>query len=151
MRRNATFLMESEAILRLSVEISEAIDCDDAARAQRAQRELCQVRLFPFSGRFRLFPRRLEAFFKRFPSMFHVNFITFAWFQARFGLRNAELQLDKPSLACRHRIWEDCISASALLRLGERTSIRSRVNAVKKLGRWLRWPQAAKKEPLKPI
>ena len=37
------FSMDFEAILRLSVEISEAINCDDAARAQRAQRELCQA------------------------------------------------------------------------------------------------------------
>eukprot|EP00435_Cladocopium_sp_Y103_P010507 s2204_g2.t1 len=57
-----------------------------------------------------------------------------------------QIQLDKPSVACRHLIREDCISASALLRLGERVSIRARVHAVKKLGRWLRWPQAAKKD-----
>jgi len=57
-----------------------------------------------------------------------------------------QIQLDKPSVACRHRIREDCISASALLRLGERASIRARVSAVKKLSRWLRWPQAAKKD-----
>ncbi|CAK9017765.1 unnamed protein product [Durusdinium trenchii] len=56
-----------------------------------------------------------------------------------------QIQLEKPSLACRHRIRENCISASTLLRLGDRESIRVRVNAVKKLGRWLRWPQAAKK------
>lgn len=57
-----------------------------------------------------------------------------------------QIQLDKPSVACRHLIREDCISASALLRLGERVPIRARVHAVKKLGRWLRWPQAAKKD-----
>jgi len=57
-----------------------------------------------------------------------------------------KIHLDKPSVACRHLIREDCFSASAMLRLGDNVPIRARVFAVKKLSRWLRWPQATKKD-----
>jgi len=87
-----------EAILRLSNEISGAIESDDPVRAAKAQREMRRV------------------------------------------------QLEKPSAACRHLIHEDCRSATALLRLGDSVTMKSRIRSVRKLGRWLRWPQATKKD-----
>mmetsp|Transcript_100972 Transcript_100972/g.182205 ORF Transcript_100972/g.182205 Transcript_100972/m.182205 type:complete len:610 (+) Transcript_100972:87-1916(+) len=56
-----------------------------------------------------------------------------------------KVQLEKPSAACRHLIHEDCLAATALLRSGESVSLQARIRATKKLGRWLRWPNAAKK------
>mmetsp|Transcript_77552 Transcript_77552/g.136835 ORF Transcript_77552/g.136835 Transcript_77552/m.136835 type:complete len:621 (-) Transcript_77552:203-2065(-) len=87
-----------EAILRLSNEISEAIESDDPVRHAKAQREMRKV------------------------------------------------QLEKPSEACRHLIHEDCRAATAMLRLGDSATMKSRIRSVRKLGRWLRWPQAAKKD-----
>ncbi|CAJ1437623.1 unnamed protein product [Effrenium voratum] len=64
--------------------------------------------------------------------------------QAQRELR--KIQLDRPSVACRHLIHEDVTAAATLLYLGERASVRGRVNAVKKLSRWLRWPHATNKD-----
>lgn len=98
MKKRTSEETAEEAMLRLSQEINDALELDDAPRVAKAQREMMKV------------------------------------------------QLEKPAAACRHLIHEDCRSATALLRLGESVHVSSRLRAVKKLGRWLRWPQGANKE-----
>jgi len=80
-----------EAMMRLGVEITEALEKDDLVTAANAQQKL------------------------------------------------KEVQMDKPSGACGHLIREDCRAAIALLKLGESVEVDSRIKAVRKLGRWLRW------------
>lgn len=80
-----------ETMLRLNAEIEMALECNDVARATRAQHAL------------------------------------------------SNLQLSRPSAACKVLIQQDCRKATAMLQLGESVSIEERIKAAKKLGWWLRW------------
>lgn len=57
-----------------------------------------------------------------------------------------KMQLEMPSAMCRHLIHEDCRLATLMLRQGHSVPMRRKIKSVRKLGRWLRWSQAAKKD-----
>lgn len=54
-----------------------------------------------------------------------------------------QLQFDRPSATCQHLIAEECRRATCLLRQGDAVSTQERIQAAKKLGRWLRWQRFA--------
>ncbi|CAK0907155.1 unnamed protein product [Prorocentrum cordatum] len=56
-----------------------------------------------------------------------------------------QLQFDRPSATCQHLIAEECRRATCLLRQGDAVSTQERIQAAKKLGRWLRWQRFASK------
>lgn len=61
-----------------------------------------------------------------------------------------QVQFDRPSEMCRNLIEEDCRRATSILRQGDSVTMQARIQATKKLGRWLRWQRFASKSLVPP-